>query len=90
MTPLLDALLDVLLRASVQGALFAGAVWAVCRLFPGLPASLRCGLWWLACLKVLVSFAWVSPNVFLVLRRFLSASLNFRSFSSRVSTICWI
>jgi beta-lactamase regulating signal transducer with metallopeptidase domain len=56
-TPLLDALL----RASIQGALFAGAVWAVCRLFPGLPAGLRCALWWLACLKILVSFAWISP-----------------------------
>ncbi len=57
MTPLLDALL----RASIQGALFVGAVWAVCRLFPSLPAGLRCGLWWLACLKILVSFAWASP-----------------------------
>jgi bla regulator protein BlaR1 len=60
-TPLLEALPDAILRASIQGALFAGAVWAVCRLFPGLPASVRCGLWWLACLKILVSFAWVSP-----------------------------
>ena len=57
MTPLLDALV----RASVQGALFVGAVWAVCRLFPRLPAGFRCALWWLACLKILVSFAWVSP-----------------------------
>ena len=57
MTPLLEALL----RASVHGALFVGAVWAVCRLFPSLPAAVRCGLWWLACLKILVSFAWVSP-----------------------------
>ena len=57
MTPLLDALL----RASVQGALFVAAVWALCRLFPGLPAGFRCALWWLACLKILVSFAWISP-----------------------------
>lgn len=61
MTPSAIALLDALLRASLHGALFAGAVWAVCRLFPGLPASLRCALWWLACLKVLVSLAAVSP-----------------------------
>src|SRR6185436_19458423 len=37
--------------------LFVAVVWAVCRLLPGLPASLRCALWWLACLKVLVSLA---------------------------------
>ncbi|HYN19672.1 MAG TPA: M56 family metallopeptidase [Thermoanaerobaculia bacterium] len=48
---------DALLRASALGALFAGAVWIACRLFPRMPAWLRCSLWWLACLKVLVSLA---------------------------------
>ncbi|HEX7182196.1 MAG TPA: M56 family metallopeptidase [Thermoanaerobaculia bacterium] len=53
--------LSVLGRASLQGAIAIAAVWAVCRLFPRLPASLRCGLWWLACLKLLVSLIWISP-----------------------------
>jgi bla regulator protein BlaR1 len=60
-------LLDALLRASLQGALFVGAVWAVCRLLPELPASLRCALWWLACLKIVAGLAspvelpWLDP-----------------------------
>ena len=29
-------------------------VWLACRLFPRLPAAVRCGLWWAACLKLLV------------------------------------
>lgn len=54
-------ILDVLGRASLHGAVAIAAVWAVCRLFPRLPASLRCGLWWLACLKLLVGLVWISP-----------------------------
>ncbi|MES1244522.1 MAG: M56 family metallopeptidase [Acidobacteriota bacterium] len=51
------AVLDALLRASLHGALFVAAVWAVCRLLPDLPASVRCGLWWLACLKIVLGLA---------------------------------
>ena len=40
-----EPVLDALLRASLYGGFFIGAVWAVCRLFPRLPASVRCGLW---------------------------------------------
>ena len=46
--------LEALARASFQGGLFVILVWAVCRLFPRLPAALRCGLWWAACLKLLL------------------------------------
>jgi beta-lactamase regulating signal transducer with metallopeptidase domain len=56
-----DWILEVLVRSSLQGALFIGGVWIVCRLFPRLPASLRCGLWWAACLKLLVGLVWISP-----------------------------
>ena len=52
---------EVLLRSSLQGALFIAAVWLACRLFPRLPAAVRCGLWWAACLKLLVGLVWVSP-----------------------------
>jgi beta-lactamase regulating signal transducer with metallopeptidase domain len=54
-------LLEILGRASLQGALFIAAVWIVCRLFPRLPAAVRCGLWWAACLKLLVGLVWVTP-----------------------------
>jgi beta-lactamase regulating signal transducer with metallopeptidase domain len=47
-------IVETLARASLQGALFVAAVWIVCRLFPRLPAALRCGLWWAACLKLLL------------------------------------
>src|SRR4029079_19101173 len=45
-------------RASLQGALVIAAVWIVCRLFPRLPAALRCGLWWLACAELVFRLAW--------------------------------
>ena len=57
----MDAFVTLIGRASVQGALAVLAVWAVCRLFPRLPASLRCGLWWLACLKLVVGLVWATP-----------------------------
>jgi bla regulator protein BlaR1 len=58
---ILTDLLDALVRASLHGAVAIAAVWLVCRLFPSLPAALRCGLWWLACLKLLVALVWVEP-----------------------------
>jgi bla regulator protein BlaR1 len=64
LTPLAAAassLLDVLIRTSVQGGLVICVVWVVCRLVPRMPPVLRAGLWWLACLKLLVGFAWVEP-----------------------------
>jgi len=54
-------LLSKLVWTSIQGALLTVAVWAVCRLFPRLPASVRCGLWWLVCLQLLVGLAWSEP-----------------------------
>lgn len=50
----------LVLRASLQGALAVALVWAVCRLAPRLPAAVRCGLWWLACGRLLLALAWPS------------------------------
>jgi beta-lactamase regulating signal transducer with metallopeptidase domain len=50
----IGALVGTLTRASIEGGLFIAGVWIVCRLLPRLPASLRCGLWWAACLKLLL------------------------------------
>jgi bla regulator protein blaR1 len=54
-------IVEALLWTSLQGALFIAIVWLVCRLFPRLPATVRCGLWWAACLKLLVGLVWISP-----------------------------
>src|SRR5437879_4560403 len=48
-------------RACWEGALFILVAAVVCRLFPRLTASARCWLWWLACLKLLVSLVWAVP-----------------------------
>jgi bla regulator protein BlaR1 len=47
-------IVGTLARASVEGGLFVAGVWILCRLVPRLPAALRCGLWWAACLKLLL------------------------------------
>lgn len=57
----MEILATAMVRATLHGAVAIAAVWAICRLFPRIPASLRCGLWWLACLKLLVALVWVEP-----------------------------
>ena len=57
-----ESVVAALLRSSLQGALFIGAVWLACRLFPRLPAAVRCGLWWAACLKLLVGLVWIAAG----------------------------
>jgi beta-lactamase regulating signal transducer with metallopeptidase domain len=52
---------DSLLRASWQGGLALGLVWAVCRAAPRMSSRLRCWLWRLAYLKLLVAFLWLPP-----------------------------
>lgn len=51
---IIPGIVATLARASVEGAIFVAAVWLVCRLAPRLPAAVRCGLWWAACLKLLL------------------------------------
>src|SRR5260370_38212943 len=61
--PLASALtfLRHLAQASLMGTVFVLAVWLLCRLAPRLPAGLRCALWWLACLKLLLGLVWPAP-----------------------------
>jgi beta-lactamase regulating signal transducer with metallopeptidase domain len=54
-------LLGRLARAAAMGTLFVLAVWILCRLAPRLTAGLRCALWWLACLKLLLGLIWPTP-----------------------------
>ena len=48
-------------RACWQGGLFILGAAAVCRLFPRLPAAVRCWLWWLACFKLLCALISIAP-----------------------------
>jgi bla regulator protein BlaR1 len=50
-----------LLDVSWQAGLLAAAAWAVCRLFPRMPAHVRATVWWLVCAKFLVGLAWIQP-----------------------------
>jgi beta-lactamase regulating signal transducer with metallopeptidase domain len=45
----------------VHAALFIAIVWIVCRLATQLPAWVRSGLWWVACVEPLVRLAWTRP-----------------------------
>jgi hypothetical protein len=49
------AFLDTLGRASLEGGLVAGVVWATCRVLPSLPPAVRTWLWWLVSLKLLLA-----------------------------------
>jgi bla regulator protein BlaR1 len=46
--------LEVLGRASLEGAVLMLGVWAVCRLWPSLPAWARGGLWWVVAARLLL------------------------------------
>ena len=50
-----------MLYASIGGGLFLGGVWAVCRLAPRLPATLRASLWWLALMKLGLDVCGIAP-----------------------------
>ena len=56
-----DTFADNLGRACWQGGLFLLGVWAFCRLLPRLPVKLRHWLWWLACLKLVLTLFWPYP-----------------------------
>ena len=52
---------DGLLRASLEGGAALGVAWAVGALFPRMPATVRCWLWRLAYLKLLLSLVIAGP-----------------------------
>jgi beta-lactamase regulating signal transducer with metallopeptidase domain len=56
-----DLLASPVVRASWTGGLFVLAVWGICRVFPKLPGNVRCLLWWLATLKLLLALVWTAP-----------------------------
>jgi TonB family protein len=54
METFITSLLERLLATSVQTALLAAVVWALCRALPRLSPATQCWLWWLVALQVLV------------------------------------
>lgn len=61
LTVLLDTLLARLAWTSAQAVLLIGAVWLIGRLLPQLPAALRCTLWWLVGLQLILGLCWSTP-----------------------------
>ncbi|WP_017463909.1 M56 family metallopeptidase [Dyella ginsengisoli] len=55
------ALLERLAWSSLQACVLIGAVALLIRLRPQLPAAVRCLLWWLVGLQLLVGLAWHDP-----------------------------
>jgi beta-lactamase regulating signal transducer with metallopeptidase domain len=52
---------ELLVRASISGAVVAGIVWALCRLVPRLSPATRAVLWWCVAAKFLIALVWVTP-----------------------------
>ena len=48
-------------RACWQGGVAIGVAWVICRGFPRIPARVRCWLWRLAYLKLLLALFWTTP-----------------------------
>jgi beta-lactamase regulating signal transducer with metallopeptidase domain len=61
MSEFVFTLSDSLLRACWQGGVALALVWAFCRVAPRMSPRLRCWLWRLAYLKLLVAFLWLPP-----------------------------
>lgn len=56
-----DALLTRLVWTSIQATLLIAVVLLIVRLLPRLPAAVRCTLWWLVSLQLLLGLCWHAP-----------------------------
>ncbi len=54
-------MLEILLRASLEGAILVGAVWALCRFVPRLSPATRTALWWCVAAKFVLALVWTAP-----------------------------
>ncbi|PPU38402.1 M56 family metallopeptidase [Xanthomonas arboricola] len=61
MSPLIESLLWKLGATSVQTAVLALAVWALCRSVRRLPATTQTWLWWLVGVQAVVGLLWNAP-----------------------------
>ena len=63
----LERLYQVLLTASIGGAVVIAVIAILCRVTSRLTPRLRCTIWWLAALKLVIALVWVEPVVLRVL-----------------------
>ena len=61
LSALTDTLLIRLVWTSAQAILLIGAVWLTGRLLPQLSSALRCALWWLVGMQLIVGLCWSAP-----------------------------
>ncbi|CAG2082129.1 M56 family metallopeptidase [Xanthomonas arboricola pv. juglandis] len=61
MSPMIEALLWRLGATSVQTAVLALAVWALCRSVRRLPATTQTWLWWLVGVQAVIGLLWNAP-----------------------------
>ena len=54
-------MLEILVRASVEGAILVAAIWAICRFLPRLSPATRTVLWWCAAAKFVLALVWTAP-----------------------------
>ena len=71
----LERLFQVLVTASIGGAVVITVIAILCRVTSRLTPRLRCTIWWLAALKLVIALIWVEPVVLRVLP-FSDAAVN--------------
>jgi bla regulator protein BlaR1 len=54
-------MVEILVRASLEGAILVGMIWAVCRFLPRLAPATRALLWWCAAAKFVLALVWTTP-----------------------------
>jgi beta-lactamase regulating signal transducer with metallopeptidase domain len=54
-------MLAALLRASIDGAIVVGILWAAARALRGLTPTTRAAIWWCGAAKFIVALLWITP-----------------------------
>src|SRR5215207_3658191 len=52
---------DLLLRATIESALFVGLIWLLNQALPRLTPAVRATLWWCAAAKFVIALTWWNP-----------------------------
>src|SRR5688500_14277071 len=54
-------MLEILARASLDGAVLAGGVLLISRALPRIPAGVKAALWWCVAAKFVLALVWLEP-----------------------------
>jgi beta-lactamase regulating signal transducer with metallopeptidase domain len=71
-----DVLLTRLAWTSIQAAVLIAVVLLIVRLLPRLPAAMRCTLWWLVSVQLLLGLCWHAPVALPLLNPVAAAASN--------------